>query len=54
MFGSGEPSGSAPRLGGWVVVPVNWHWTSEELAYVINDSGAKALARRLSAAFDAA
>ncbi|MFN8038715.1 MAG: AMP-binding protein [Acidimicrobiales bacterium] len=29
--------------GGWVVVPVNWHWTSEELAYVINDSGAKAL-----------
>jgi long-chain acyl-CoA synthetase len=26
-----------------VFVPVNWHWVSEELAYVIGDSDAKAL-----------
>jgi long-chain acyl-CoA synthetase len=29
--------------GSWVIVPVNWHWTAEELAYVVNDSGARAL-----------
>src|SRR5215207_6960416 len=29
--------------GAWVVVPVNWHWTAEELAYVVNDSGSRAL-----------
>jgi long-chain acyl-CoA synthetase len=27
----------------WRVVPVNWHWTAEELAYVVNDSGSRAL-----------
>ncbi len=26
-----------------VVVPVNWHWVADELTYVVNDSGAKAL-----------
>ena len=26
-----------------VVVPVNWHWVSEELAYVLGDSDARAL-----------
>lgn len=29
--------------GGWLVVPVNWHWTAEELAYVLDDSDAVAL-----------
>jgi long-chain acyl-CoA synthetase len=33
----------AAAHGSWVVVPVNWHWTAEELAYVIGDSGARAL-----------
>ena len=28
---------------GLVVVPVNWHWVAEELAYVIDDSEASAL-----------
>ena len=28
---------------GLVVVPVNWHWVAEELAYVIDDSEATAL-----------
>jgi long-chain acyl-CoA synthetase len=28
---------------GFTVVPVNWHWVADELAYVIGDSGAKAL-----------
>lgn len=26
--------------GGWVGVPVNWHWTADELVHVIEDSGA--------------
>ncbi|MFN8052740.1 MAG: AMP-binding protein [Acidimicrobiales bacterium] len=26
-----------------VAVPVNWHWVAAELAYVLNDSGARAL-----------
>jgi long-chain acyl-CoA synthetase len=26
-----------------IVVPVNWHWVADELAYVVNDSGAKVL-----------
>jgi long-chain acyl-CoA synthetase len=26
-----------------VMVPVNWHFTGEEIAYILNDSGAKAL-----------
>ena len=29
--------------GGMICVPVNWHWTAEELGYVIDDSDAKAL-----------
>ena len=33
----------AAQHGGWVLVPVNWHWVAEELAYVIDDSDAKAL-----------
>lgn len=28
---------------GLIVVPVNWHWVADELAYVIDDSDAKAL-----------
>jgi long-chain acyl-CoA synthetase len=28
---------------GWVGVPINWHWTAEELAYVVDDADAKAL-----------
>jgi long-chain acyl-CoA synthetase len=30
-------------VGAWVLVPLNWHLTGEELAYILNDSGAKAL-----------
>jgi long-chain acyl-CoA synthetase len=33
----------AAMHGGWIVVPVNWHWVAEELAYVIDDSDAAAL-----------
>ena len=33
----------AATHGGWVVVPVNWHWSAAELAYVLGDAGAKAL-----------
>ena len=29
--------------GSWIGVPVNWHWSAEELAYVVNDAGARAL-----------
>lgn len=29
--------------GGWTVVPVNWHWVADELAYVLGDSEAGAL-----------
>jgi len=28
---------------GFTVVPVNWHWVADELAYVIEDAGARAL-----------
>lgn len=28
---------------GFTVVPVNWHWVADELAYVVEDSGARAL-----------
>ncbi len=34
---------AAAMHGSWVVVPVNWHWVAEELAYVVNDSDARAL-----------
>jgi long-chain acyl-CoA synthetase len=27
----------------WIWVPLNWHLTADELAYILNDSGAKAL-----------
>ena len=30
-------------IGAWVLVPLNWHLTSEELAYILGDSGARAL-----------
>ena len=29
--------------GGWVLVPVNWHWVADELAYVLDDSDARAV-----------
>jgi long-chain acyl-CoA synthetase len=30
-------------VASWIWVPLNWHLTGEELAYILNDSGAKAL-----------
>ncbi len=29
--------------GGWLLVPINWHWVADELAYVIDDADAAAL-----------
>jgi long-chain acyl-CoA synthetase len=29
--------------GGWVFVPVNWHWVARELAYVLENADARAL-----------
>jgi long-chain acyl-CoA synthetase len=29
--------------GGWVLVPVNWHWVAAELAHVLDDADAAAL-----------
>lgn len=29
--------------GGWVLVPVNWHWVAAELAYVLDDADAVAV-----------
>jgi long-chain acyl-CoA synthetase len=29
--------------GGWVLVPVNWHWVVDELAYVLEDADADAV-----------
>jgi long-chain acyl-CoA synthetase len=34
---------SACGHAGWLMVPVNWHWTADELAYVLDDSDAVAL-----------
>lgn len=34
---------TAAAHGGWVVVPVNWHWVADELAYVIQNSGSRAV-----------
>lgn len=34
---------AAAGHGAWTVVPVNWHWVAEELAYVIENSGSTAL-----------
>ena len=31
----------AATHGSWTVVPVNWHWVAEELAYVTENAGAK-------------
>jgi long-chain acyl-CoA synthetase len=33
----------AAMHGGWVVVPVNWHWVADELHHVVSDSGARVL-----------
>ena len=33
----------AAMHAGWTVVPVNWHWVADELAYVLTDSDAVAL-----------
>ena len=32
----------AAAHGGFAVVPVNWHWVTDELAYVLDDAGAMA------------
>ncbi len=34
---------AAAAHGGWLLVPVNWHLVAEEVAYVLADSGSKAL-----------
>jgi len=34
---------AAVSHGGWVLVPVNWHLVADEVAYILSDSGAKAL-----------
>ena len=34
---------AAAANGGWTVVPVNWHWVADELAYVIENSASTAL-----------
>ncbi len=33
----------AGMQAGWLVVPVNWHLVADELAYIVDDAGAKAL-----------
>jgi long-chain acyl-CoA synthetase len=33
----------ACATGGWVQVPVNWHWVADEVAYVLDDCGAAAV-----------
>src|SRR5580698_6645207 len=41
---------------GWLLVPVNWHWVAEELAYVLGDADVAAFvvdARWLPVAIDA-
>jgi len=30
-------------VSSWILVPLNWHLTAEELAYILDDSGARAL-----------
>ncbi len=34
---------AAAAHGGWLLVPVNWHLVPEEVAYILQDSGSKAL-----------
>lgn len=29
--------------GGWLLVPVNWHWVADEVRYVLDDAGAAAV-----------
>ena len=29
--------------GGWILVPLNWHWVAPEVAYVLGDAGAAAV-----------
>ena len=29
--------------GGWLLVPVNWHWVADEVAYVLGDTDAAAV-----------
>ncbi len=46
MYGNGAPFFEVMTAGlhaGLYVVPVNWHWVAEELAYVIDDSDASAI-----------
>lgn len=47
---------AASGHGSWIVVPVNWHWVADELAYVIENSGATAVIvdERFAAVADAA
>ena len=33
----------ACAVGGWVQVPVNWHWVADEVAYVLDDCAAAAV-----------
>ncbi|HZI38553.1 MAG TPA: AMP-binding protein, partial [Acidimicrobiia bacterium] len=33
----------ASGIGAYVLVPLNWHLTADELAYILNDSGTRAL-----------
>jgi long-chain acyl-CoA synthetase len=30
-------------VSSWILVPLNWHLTAEEIAYILNDSGARAI-----------
>ena len=30
-------------VSSWILVPLNWHLTADEIAYILNDSGARAL-----------
>jgi long-chain acyl-CoA synthetase len=34
---------AAAAHGGWLIAPINWHLVAEEIAYVLEDSGSKAL-----------
>ena len=34
---------AAATHGGWFLVPINWHLVPEEVAYMLSDSGSKAL-----------
>jgi len=33
----------ACATGGWILVPLNWHWVAPEVAYVLEDAGAAAV-----------